>query len=91
LGVAGGVIARCALLEHAKLVRAVLRRDVHLRDDTRPPFLLRLTSEIDDLHGIAPFLLAAVPDRSIADTLKSVQHARGQQSATFPNRTSRGI
>ena len=56
LGVAGGVIARCALLEHAKLVRAVLRRDVHLRDDTRPPFLLRLMIEIDDLHAIAPWL-----------------------------------
>src|SRR5262249_21797627 len=43
------------LLEHAKLARAVLRRDAHLPDDTRPPFLLRRMREIDDLHGTALF------------------------------------
>jgi len=39
------------LLEHAKLGRAVPRRDDHLRHDARPPFFLRLAIEIDELHG----------------------------------------
>ena len=49
----GRAVARVApLLEHAKLRGAVARRDVHLRHDARPPFFLRLTIEIDDLHGV---------------------------------------
>jgi hypothetical protein len=41
------------LLDHAKPGRAVPGRDVHLRDDTRPPFRLWLTIEIDDLGLIS--------------------------------------
>ena len=49
----GRTVARLApLLEHAKLRGAVARRDVHPRHDARPPFFLRLTIEIDDLHGV---------------------------------------